>query len=109
MNPLASIARFLFGDRLFPRSQHRTFGASHVSDRNFTQGVDWNAVYRDRYNYQRETVLQESLLAWRLNPLARRLVTLTRQYTCDQINIASPHEGTNKFLKDLWNHPLNRL
>lgn len=109
MNPLASIARFFFGGRLFPLPERKTFAASNVSDRNFTQGVDWNAVYRDRYNYQRETVLQEALLAWRLNPLARRLVTLTRQYVTDSIEFTSPHPGTAKFLRDLWDHPLNRI
>jgi len=107
MNPLKSLVSLVFGNhRTSPRAR---FGASPVTERNVSQGTDWNAVYRDRYNYQRDTVLQESLLAWRLNPLARRLVTLTRQYVTDSIEFQCPHPGTAKFLKELWNHPLNRI
>src|SRR5574340_346862 len=109
MNIFDSIASFFLGNRRSSLRSRATFGASSVSDRNFTQGIDWNGVYRDRYSYQRDTVLQESPLAWRLNPLARRLVTLTRQYVCDQLEVRSPHPGTDKFLQELWNHPLNRL
>jgi hypothetical protein len=106
MPNLPNFLRSLFSVR--PKTRSR-FGASAVSDRNVTQGIDWNAVYRDRYNYQRDTVLSESLLAWRLNPLARRLVILTRQYVTDQIEFSCTHEGTTRFLKELWEHPLNRI
>jgi hypothetical protein len=108
MNPLLSLVSSVFRS-LFQPYTRSTFGASAVSERNVTHGTDWNAVYRDRYNYQRDTVLQESLLAWRLNPLARRLVILTRQYVTDNIEFTCAHEGTAKFLKELWDHPLNRI
>ena len=108
-SPLAYLLTFVFGNRKSPVGKRQSFAASNVTERNVTQGVDWNAVYRDRYNYQRDTVLQESLLAWRLNPLARRLVTLTRQYITDQIEFTCAHEPTANFLKELWNHPLNRI
>ena len=32
---------------LIPAPTNATFGASAVNERNVTQGVDWNAVYRD--------------------------------------------------------------
>src|SRR5687768_8966626 len=32
---------------------------------------------RDRFVYDREDVFREALLAWRTNPLARRIVSLT--------------------------------
>ncbi|MEL7636404.1 MAG: hypothetical protein AAGU03_01440, partial [Anaerolineaceae bacterium] len=35
---------------------------------------------RDRDAYDRQEVLQDSLQAWRFNPLARRIVELTTQY-----------------------------
>ncbi len=109
MNLIASIVARMSRSLRTVIGQRATFGASPVSDRNVTQGIDWNAVYRDRYNYQRDTVLSESLLAWRLNPLARRLVTLTRTYVADTVGFSCTHEGTNKFLKELWTHPLNGL
>lgn len=108
MSPLLSFVSSVFRS-VFQPAGRRRFGASAISERNVTHGTDWNAVYRDRYNYQRDTVLQESLLAWRLNPLARRLVVLTRQYVTDNIEFTCPHEGTAKFLKELWEHPLNRI
>jgi hypothetical protein len=101
-----------FLTRLFPGlAPSHKFGTSpaNVNERNVTAGIDWNAVYRDRYNYQRDTVLQESILAWRLNPLARRLVTLTRQYVCDQVEAKCEHEGTQTFIRRLWDHRLNNI
>jgi hypothetical protein len=86
-----------------------TFAASNVSEKNVAQGVDWNGVYRDRYSYQRATVLDEALLAWRLNPLARAIVELFQQYTVDGIEFECAHAPTFKFLKDFWNHDLNQV
>jgi hypothetical protein len=99
-----------FLSRLFPRpsTSHR-FGASPITDANVTQGTDWNAVYRDRYNYQRDTVLSEALLAWRLNPMARRLTNLAKHYVVDNIEFHCKDEPTANFLGEFWNHPLNRL
>lgn len=109
MNPIAAIASIV-SRALRPLSPSRIhFDASPITDNNFTAGVNWNAVYRDRYNYQRDTVLSQSLLSWRLNPLARRLVTITRQYVTDQIEFQCDHQPTADFLQVLWNHPLNRL
>jgi len=108
MSPLLSFVSSVVRSLFQPRAR-LGFGASPVSERNVTRGTDWNAVYRDRYTYQRDTVLQESLQAWRLNPLARRLVVLTRQYVTDSIEFTCPHEGTARFLKALWDHPLNRI
>ena len=35
---------------------------------------------RDRFTYDREEIHSQSLEAWRVNPLARRIVELTTQY-----------------------------
>ena len=70
----------------------------------------WNFTQRDRYDADRETILQESLDAWRLNPLARRIVGLTTQYVVGGgITVGTKHETTHKFLQDFWNHRLNRM
>jgi hypothetical protein len=92
-----------------PTRTHASFAASGVSERNVTQGVDWNAVYRDRYSYDRAKVMDEALVAWRLNPLARRIVEIQTQYTTDGIGFTCDDEAALKFLKDFWNHPLNKL
>jgi hypothetical protein len=99
----------VFANRRTPNRHRTCFGATPVNERNVTQGTDWNAVYRDRYNYQRDTVLSEALLAWRLNPLARRLVNLTKQYVTDGIEFNAEDKTTLAFLRELWDHPLNRI
>lgn len=70
----------------------------------------WNFTQRDRYDADRETILRESLDAWRLNPLARRIVGLTTQYVVGGgISVGSKHEATHKFIQEFWNHHLNRM
>jgi len=65
---------------------------------------------RDRYAYDRDEVLADALEAWRVNPLARRIVGMTTEYVVGGgIKVESKHKGTNKFLNAWWNHPLNRL
>jgi hypothetical protein len=86
-----------------------SFAASPVTDRNVTQGIDWNAVYRDRYSYDRAAVMDEALLAWRLNPLARRIVEIQTQYVTDGIEFTCDDEDTLAFLKEFWQHPLNKI
>ena len=70
----------------------------------------WNFTQRDRYDADRDTLLQESLDAWRLNPLARRIVGLTTQYVVGGgISVGTKHESTHKFIQDFWEHRLNRM
>jgi hypothetical protein len=52
-----------------------------AEDDSFTLGAHaLGASERDRYTYDREQVLEQALDAWRVNPLARRIVGLTSQY-----------------------------
>ncbi len=65
---------------------------------------------RDRFDYDREEVLRQALEAWRVNPLARRIVELTSQYVVGGgISIESKHPGTDRFIKEWWSHPLNQM
>ena len=65
---------------------------------------------RDRSDYDRETVILQALEAWRLNPLARRIVELTSQYVVGGgITISSSNEQVSKFLKKWWLHELNQM
>ncbi len=101
-------------DRLLGRSRtlrgsSAQFGASGVNERNVSQGTNWNAVYRDRYDYDRAKVLEEALLAWRLNPLCRRIVEIQTQYITDGIEFQCDDPKTEQFLKDFWNHRLNKI
>jgi hypothetical protein len=90
-------------------SARSTFGASAVSDANFARGIDWAGLYRDRYDYDREKVMAEALIAWRLNPLARRIVELQTHYVTDGIDFKCDDPATEQFLKEFWTHPLNKI
>ena len=72
-------------------------------------GQSWNGLYRDRYSYDRDTITENAIRAWRVNPLARRLTNLYKIYNVDGIDFKCDHEPTQKFLKQFWNHELNRM
>lgn len=65
---------------------------------------------RDRYTYDRSDILKQSLEAWRLNPLARRIVELTSQYVVGGgLTINCKDDPASGFLDLFWNHRLNRM
>lgn len=65
---------------------------------------------RDRYLADRRATLEQALEAWRINPLARRIVELTTQYVVGGgIAFSCPHAPTARFLHAFWEHPLNRM
>ena len=65
---------------------------------------------RDRHDYDRDEVLRDALEAWRVNPLARRIVELTSQYVVGGgLSVSSRHPRTHRFLQEWWNHRLNRM
>ena len=65
---------------------------------------------RDRFSYDREEVLAQSLEAWRVNPLARRIVELTTQYIVGGgLSLNCKGELESKFLDQFWDHRLNRM
>ena len=72
-------------------------------------GQQWNGLYRDRYSYDRDTIIEEAIRAWRINPLARRLANLYKIYNIDGISFTCDHKPTQKFLMQFWNHDLNRM
>jgi hypothetical protein len=65
---------------------------------------------RDRAVYDREEVLRQCLEAWRVNPLARRVVALTTQFILGGgIHLSSSHPASQVFLQTWWNHRLNQM
>jgi hypothetical protein len=79
-------------------------------DSNFYPGNNMSALYRDRYDYDRQTILAECLRAWRVNPIARRIVKLISMFVVGEgISVQSDHKATADYLGLWWNHPLNRL
>ena len=85
--------------------------AAAETDNSFRVGSrSWNTSERDRLDYDRSKVLEQALEAWRVNPLARRIVNLTTQYVIgDGLIVESPDKNAAAFLKDFWNNRLNRM
>lgn len=102
----------LFVTRLFPAELKRRVALAvraldDATDRQLTASAEGR---RDRYAYDRREVLADALAAWRVNPLARRIVGLTSQYVVGAgIRAESKHTPTHKFIQSLWHHRLNRL
>lgn len=79
------------------------------TEQTFLIGHEWAGLYRDRYAYARDTLIEEAVSSWRLNPLARRLANLYKIYNVDGIAFQCEHAVTKKFLDGFWSHPLNKM
>jgi len=79
------------------------------TEQTFLLGQQFDSMYRDRYSYERTSLLEEAVRAWRLNPLARRLANLYKIYNTDGISFTCDHTNTLKFLDEFWNHDLNQM
>ncbi len=92
------------------RKPVRTALSAAETDATFTIGSRAGEFPSERYAPDREEILRQALEAWRVNPLARRVVGLTSQYVVGGgINFSCPHEPTAAFLREIWEHPLNRM
>ncbi len=100
-----------FLSRWFRRQIDREVRAAlSASDDFFTLGSHGSASDVDRYAPDRDQILGDALEAWRVNPLARRIVGLTSQYVVGGgITYSCAHTPTAAFLDAFWNHPLNRI
>lgn len=79
-------------------------------DSTFALGSRSGASPFDRFAYDREETQRQALEAWRVNPIARRIVGLTSQYVVGGgISLNCAHPATAAFLHTFWEHPLNRL
>ncbi len=82
-----------------------------VEDNAFPVGWrSWGQSERERPDYNREEVLRQALEAWRVNPLARRIVELTTQYVVGGgLRLRVDHPPTHEFVEEFWNHRLNQM
>jgi hypothetical protein len=80
------------------------------TDDTFYTGGALSSYYRDRTDWDRQKIFAECLRAWRVNPLARRITKLIKQFLIGEgLAISSTHKATNKYLAEWWNHPLNNF
>jgi len=91
--------------------QVRAALAVHETDATFVQGSrSFQQGDRDRFDYDRQEVMEQALEAWRVNPLARRIVELTSQYVVGGgLSFECKNEVAHKFINKFWDHRLNRM
>jgi len=86
-----------------------SLSVSPETDNTFFPG-GMSGAYTDRSSWDRKKVFSESLRAWRVNPIARRIVRLIRSFVLGKgLTIGSDDPATDKFLKEWWSHPLNKF
>ncbi|WP_075063637.1 hypothetical protein [Ornatilinea apprima] len=80
-------------------------------DSTFALGGQWaGSGSLERAPAERERILSESLEAWRVNPLARRIVELTTQYVVGGgLAVSAKDAAAQQFLKAFWRSRLNRM
>lgn len=100
----------LIGKKSEPKEERKAFAQAEMENSLLVGATSWNKTERDRDVWDRQSVLEESLNAWRFNPLARRIVELTTQYAVGGgLKAICAEPETQAFLDKFWNHRLNRM
>jgi len=74
----------------------------------FTGGL--SGLYEGRSSWDRKKVFAESLRAWRVNPIARRIVRLQTSFAVGKgLEFKSDNKEIEKFLKQWATHRLNKF
>ena len=99
-NFFTRLRRYLFSSRSLSRE---------FND-NFIYPGDNNVSLRDRPQANFRSIIDQSLEAWRCDPLARRIVSLTTQFSVGRgFRIGADDPASDDFLHEFWEHPLNRM
>ena len=73
----------------------------------------WTSITGRPHDYDPAEIQEmytDTLKAWRKNPLAWRMISITTNYVVgDQIQISSTNRAFNKFIQQFWHHPKNLI
>ena len=73
----------------------------------------WSSLTGRTQDYdpsQIQEIYADALTAWRKNPIAWRIISITTDYVVgDNIKVSSQNRVLNKFIYTFWNHPQNRM
>jgi len=115
MNWKDQIARVLFSRQIEAAAARQSARwqaqFSVEDDSTFAVGGNWlGSGSLERTPAERERTQAEALEAWRVNPLARRIVELTSQYVVGGgLAISAKDAAAQQFLKAFWRNRLNRM
>jgi hypothetical protein len=100
------LAERLFGDVIEDRVQ----SAVKVVDDRWWRQVDGAAGPQDKKWWEPRDDFEDALKAWRTNPLAFRIVSLTTDYVVGSgVQISSPVAYVDRFISEFWQHRQNRM
>jgi hypothetical protein len=92
------------------RTKRTTLSVIEVDDSITLGRRQWEQNFRDRLSYEREKMLTQAMNTWRSNPIARRIIELTTEFTVGNgMRFTCPHPAAEAFLQAFWSHPLNAL
>lgn len=108
MNLFTEITRRVFGAEINRQVRE---ALAVETDAAFTVGARLaGAASFERADADREEILAQVLEAWRVNPLARRMVELTTQYVLGGgVAVSCKQRATAAFLDQFWRHRLNQM
>ena len=108
MNLFTEITRRVFGAEINRQVRE---ALAVETDATFTVGSRLaGAASFERADADREEILAQALEAWRVNPLARRMVELTTQYVLGGgVALSCKQRATAAFLDQFWRHRLNQM
>ena len=103
--------RFKLGPKKVPLTvSSRLSAAAQVDDRSGGWSMLSGAGPHDYDLSQVQELYQDALTAWRKNPIAYRIISITCDYVVgDAIRISSPVRGLDRFIQAFWDHPKNRM
>jgi hypothetical protein len=94
--------------RLFSRKTFTTPVSVRVDDSPGWTSTTGRPHDRDYGEIQEQYT--DTLLAWRKNPIAWRIISITTDYVIGKdFSITSPFKPLDNFIKEFWNHPKNRM
>jgi hypothetical protein len=101
----ASLAERFFGDVIEARVQE----AVKVVDNRWWDSMS-RASGQDQHWWDLRTDMEDALEAWRVNPLAFRIVALTTDYVVGNgVKLSSPIAYVDKFVSSFWDHRQNKM
>jgi hypothetical protein len=100
------LADRLFGDVI----EQRVRSSVKVVDDRWWRQVSGAAGPQDKKWWELRDDFEDALKAWRTNPLAFRVVSLTTDYVVGSgIQVSSPVAYVDRFVSEFWQHRQNRM
>jgi hypothetical protein len=92
-----------------PETVQTTLAVAETENTITIGAASWDINFRDRLNYDRQNILTQAITAWRSNPIARRIIELTTEFTVGGGFTFQAPKSLEKYLTDFWDHPLNNI